>query len=227
MIKQRLLIFLASAVLSCVQVGNASAPWVAYINQDIGYRIQYPADLFGEPRPDDLHNGVMLAALDEQAVLYFFGAPNDYRRTAPELAADLAAMDDIHRVTYTRVASRWFVLSGFLKGSDWAGRGIFYERIELSTDGSRLAGFRLEYSDTQRARFDHLIGSIGRSLGFLPYAAVAGHPPTTSTPNIPAGPHPPAGDHAEWCRDRYATYDPPSDSFMRFDGLRVRCLQGP
>jgi hypothetical protein len=119
MTKQALLLVLLTslAVLSHGGVGSA-AEWLSYVNAEVGYRIRYPAGLFREVKPDDPHHGVILDAPDEQAVLYVFGGPNEHRRNASELAADLSFMDDIHRVTYTRVASKWFVLSGFLKRSE-------------------------------------------------------------------------------------------------------------
>lgn len=36
--------------------------------------------------------------------------------------------------------------------------------------------------------------------------------------------HPLSREHVEWCQRHYRTYDPTTDTYIRFDGRRHRCL---
>jgi hypothetical protein len=136
----------------------ALADWQTYANPDFGYSIRYPAHLFEGSVPDK--GGLTLYTADRRALLFIFGGRSETGENARQLANGLEELPDIYRVTYRRITPKWFVLSGYLAGSG----DIFYERVELSSKGRFLSGFRLEYPVSQRAIFDHLIGRIGRSL---------------------------------------------------------------
>ena len=154
---------LCTFALSCLSsLSLAQAAWQTYQNDPFSYSISYPADLFNEPTPDKRQGGITLDSVGGDARLYIFGGVNRGRETTFSLAHGLAGLDEVHRVTYRRVADNWFVLSGYLAGSG----DIFYERIELNADRTFLAGFRLEYPSSLRQTFDHQIGRIGRSLTF-------------------------------------------------------------
>ena len=138
---------------------QASAEWQTYRNSEYRYSVQYPAELFeGSAAPDN--GGITLYATDRRALLFIFGGANQKGESARQLANGLAILPDVYRVTYRRVAANWFVLSGYLSPSG----DIFYERVELGPKGRFLSGFRLEYPVSQRSKFDHLIGKIGKSL---------------------------------------------------------------
>lgn len=227
-IASRLLIA-AVLFLALVSVGNAEVGWPVYENPDAGYRLQYPAELFDEPNVDAAHNGLALTAPDGQARLFVFGGANESASSASELARDLSVMDDLHHVTYSRVTSKWLVLSGYLVDAQGRQGDIFYERVAISGDRTRLAGFRLEYPPTQRARFDHLIGQMGNTLAMLPAGSVQPQP-TAAGPSV--GPEErvlgtgadPIRAHLDWCRAAYKTYDPQTDTFTRFDGIQTKCI---
>jgi hypothetical protein len=224
-----LLLIAALLSLASISVLNAQIGWRGYENPDVGYRLRYPAELFDEPKVDAAHNGLALTGSDGQARLFVFGGANELGSTSHELARDLSVMDDLHHVTYSRVISKWLVLSGYLADAQGGQGDIFYERVAISDDRRRLAGFRLEYPPTQRARFDHLIGQMGDSLALLPagslepQAALARPPIGTEEPVVSA-----SADrirtHIEWCRAAYKTYDPQTDMFTRFDGIQTKCI---
>jgi hypothetical protein len=132
--------------------------WETYQNTEYHYSMQYPRELFEGSAPDN--GGITLYTPDRRALLFIFGGHNQKAEDAGELASGLANLPDIYRVTYRRVAEDWFVLSGYLSPSG----DIFYERVELSPSGRFLSGFRLEYPVSQRWKFDHLIGRMGKSL---------------------------------------------------------------
>ena len=152
---------IASASFAWLTLSSgAFAEWRQYENPKWHYRIAYPQYLFQPPVRDDAQGGITLLSEDGEAQLFIFGGMNRDRENPVSLAHGLGTLDDVHEVTYRRVASDWLVLSGYLADSG----NIFYERVELSRNGERLAGFRLEYPATQRPLYDHLIGQIGRSL---------------------------------------------------------------
>ena len=55
------------------------------------------------------------------------------------------------------------------------------------------------------------------------YAYIESPPPPYAAP---AEAPPAAFPHAEWCGQTYQTYDPASDTYLRYDGIRVPCV-GP
>lgn len=139
--------------------------WRTYADSDWGYRVHYPAHLFEALQETPENGGAVLLTADGEARLFMFGGPNALGGGPRELADDLSTIEDIHRVTYRRVADDWVVLSGYLAdGPDGAPGSIFYQRIEFSPDRENLSGFRIEYPPSMRDTFDALIGRIGRSL---------------------------------------------------------------
>jgi hypothetical protein len=157
-------IILSLAVLGYVAMGlepsAAQTDWLFYEDKKFRYEVAYPEALFSEPQPMLEQGGIALESSDGSARLFIFGGLNSSGETTRQFATGVAGLSDIDRVTYRRVTPQWFVLSGFLVGTG----DIFYERVEISPDGRRLAGFRLEYPTNQRDKFDHLIGRIGQSL---------------------------------------------------------------
>lgn len=193
--------------------------WQPYADPVLGYSVLYPAGLFNEP-PMQEHGGITLSATSG-AKLFIFGGPNRGGR-APDIAAkQLSGAADVYQVTYRKLTGTWLVLSGYLTdGPGRAPQSIFYERIAFSPDRQTLAGFRLVYSPIQRAIFDPIIATIGNSLR-PPVAGIA----TLAVPpqSRPAGPSLPL-THEEWCRRKYPTYNPTTDTFLRFDGQYVPCV---
>ena len=203
--------------------GGAAADlgWRNYTDSGLGYSVIYPVALF-EGAPVREHGGITLAS-STGARLYIFGGPNATGRSPDTVAAQLAGSEDVARVTYRRLTRDWLVLSGYVAGEPGEFRGsIFYERIAFSPDGRTLAGFRLVYPRNQRALFDPVIATIGRSLRAPrpERLAAAG----VREPEASAMSESLAVPHREWCQRNYSTYDPSTDSFLSFDGMRVACV---
>lgn len=157
------LIFLLAA-LAC-PASAQEAGWRVYENPAWGYRIQYPEQLFSVFVEVPENGGATISTPDGQARLSLFGGPNVRGGGTGELADDLSRVQDIHEVTYRRVTRNWVVLSGYLSDETGAATDtIFYQRIDFSPNGERIAGFSLEYPVAMRGALDHLIGAMGRSL---------------------------------------------------------------
>ena len=153
-----------AAALAFTAAAAQSSGWQAYENPAWGYRVQYPDYLFSAFSEAPENGGATITTPDGVARLSLFGGPNVRGGGPRELADDLSLLQDIHQVTYRRVADDWVVLSGYLADDAGANDIIFYQRIEVSPDGERIAGFSLEYPVAMRASVDHLIGAMGRSL---------------------------------------------------------------
>jgi hypothetical protein len=199
-------------LVGCLNGSMAQETWGRYSNSEWGYQVDYPRSLFPTEYPEPDKGGAAFESRDRRArLLMFAGSERDLGD--PNAVADyLSSLEDIHRVTYRRVTSRWIVLSGYISDSGIVPGDIFYERMAFSRDGRAVSGFRLEYPPSQRSIYDHLIARIGRSLT----------PPEGDFPV--AQPDDISIDHRQWCESQYKTYDRASDSFIRFDGVRMPCL---
>jgi hypothetical protein len=213
-------VFTAS-LLGCLGAASADLEWRAYVDPVLGYSLLYPSVLFDGASVRE-HGGVTITS-SGGARLYIFGDRNSDGRSAEAVAAKVSGYEDIGEVTYRRLADRWLVLSGYIAGGPQGPPGsIFYERIAFSPDHSTLAGFRLVYSQAQRALFDPIIATIGRSLKAPASEHTAMLPASPLQAN--ADPASAARAHQEWCRRKYSTYEPATDSFLRYDGRYVPCV---
>lgn len=225
----RTLAFLGCLLIGLFSAGTAAAGdgWRWYNDPQWGYRVEYPAYLFAQPDPADERGGLTLQTTDGRAKLLFFAGPNRLELDTKGVAKELAKAD-ARVVTYKRVADNWVVLSGYVdQGLGDSRDMIFYERVSVSSERRAMAGFRLEYPADKRPEIDHLIGRIGRSLT-APREAVA-----LGRPVSPAGPAESAATnssndglsdgHTARCRAKYPSYDEATDTFRRFDGVRVPC----
>lgn len=203
--------------------------WDTYVNPDWGYSIDFPVYLFGPPEIAEDRGGLDFTSLDGQARLFLFAGPAPGVGRPAEIADYLSNLDDVHQVTYRRVTPSWIVISGFISEAGQAPGNIFYERLALSPDYSAVSGFRLEYPATERPVYDGLIGRIGRSLtppqrsGPPPLADLAPAVAGSDTPLSGDTATGPGDAHVEACRSRYRTYDMATGTYLRFDGIRVRC----
>jgi hypothetical protein len=151
-------------LLSLTAVKADAADWETYTNTDWGYSIDLPANLFGPPVEVKDRGGVEFTSVGGEARLFVFAGQNPGLGGPSEIADYLSLLDDVHRVTYRRVTSKWVVISGFIGKGGEAPGNIFYERLALSPNNRTMSGFRLEYPPAQRSVYDHLLGRIGRSL---------------------------------------------------------------
>jgi hypothetical protein len=163
MVRRRGTIVLAGAIVATLTLAAPALAqdlvWVSYENPRFGYRLEYPAALFGQPLASQNGDGFTLYSPDGRARFFAFASNNVFGHDAESLAGQLATAADIDRVTYRRVAGQWLVLSGYLATGD-----IFYQRFEFNRDDSVISAFRLEFPATARDPYEAPIARIGRSL---------------------------------------------------------------
>jgi len=133
--------------------------WATYENPRFGYRIEYPAALFGPPLASQNGDGITLYSPDGRARLLVFGGLNTLDYNPVRLADELASTAEIDRVTYRRVSNHWLVLSGYLASGD-----VFYQRVEFDIGLRTVSAFRLDFPVSAREAYEPYIARMGRSL---------------------------------------------------------------
>ena len=137
------------------------ATWVIYHNAQLGFALQYPADVFPLGGKQTDNSDRLLRSKDGRALLRIFGIPNitattltQYRRSLVAERYPDATFD------YTSQQQNWFVLSGRV------GEEMFYERVTLSCDGRSIHGWLLVYPMTERSLFDAIGEEIHRTYRY-------------------------------------------------------------
>ncbi len=128
--------------------------YVAYLNDDYGYLIEYPDNLF---RPDDgldAEYGQSFSTDDGTAALLVYASPGGEGALERQYESELASPDQ--RVTYQVLRPDWFVVSGY------EGPYIFYRRTFRSGDGLRT--FRLRHLAEDQAYFDAVTKRLSYSF---------------------------------------------------------------
>ena len=155
---------LAAAALLLMPATLAAASdahnWQVYHDLRFDSRIEYPADLFGEPRMSDNGDGSTWTSRDEGS-LRVFGFWNVSEQTPVTYEAFLrkARPHRYARVTYRISRRRLLILSGVEAGQ------VFYERYAFDDPADAVHALVLEYPVTMRSSFDPVVGRMSASLG--------------------------------------------------------------
>lgn len=133
-----------------------------YRNERYGVAVEYPKAPFSREEPIGRDEGRLFVTADGSA---WFSAAGESNDAAGFTARELLRLSTAHyretgaRVVYTRLADRWYVVSG-----TQSGRRIFYEKGVLSPDG-RLAGTLLiEYPLERKSFFDPIVARMSHSF---------------------------------------------------------------
>ncbi len=161
------------AVAAIVAVGWAASEGAAavapstratYRNSEYGFAFSYPAavlqplqggaaDRISDPKVQRF--GQAFASRDRRAFLVAAAAMNTSRGGARAYRDRAVASNYAKaRITYDRVESDWFVLSGY------KGRDIFYERMMFSCGGRVVNAWSLTYPAAERAIYDPIIEEL-------------------------------------------------------------------
>jgi hypothetical protein len=142
----------------------AAAVTRTYRNERHGFGLSYPAEfvLDRATLPAD-GSGAEFWTADGSAGFAVYGGENAARRplrdVLAEARANIAAQDG-GRVTYTRLGTDWFVVSGVADGR------IVYQRTVLGRGGRRVATLYVSYPEAEKARWDAAVTLMSRSFGF-------------------------------------------------------------
>jgi hypothetical protein len=173
---------LATMVLVCsVQVALGQGQlgdgrdWVIYRNERYGLSLRYPADVLQPERTSDAGDGQVFVSRDGNARLLVGGLANSDRQS-PAAYQQQIARDSYadYQVTYRRVSSNWFALSGEGNGR------TFYEKVIFSCNGRLINSFAMIYPTAESGLFDRVVEGIEKSFR-------AG----TACPDVGAAPAPP------------------------------------
>jgi hypothetical protein len=118
-----------------------------------GATIEYPSAIFLSRHTKE-DGTVVYSRSDGDASFSLFDKPRPSTIPLVRLARQPANIP----VTYRRITSNFFVLSGVRRGT------IFYRRCNVSGSGIRLACFDIAYPQTERGQWDKIVTRISRSL---------------------------------------------------------------
>lgn len=144
----------ASLAAVCLLVAlPASAEQVTYRNARFGTMAAFPREAFSQQQPAPTNGDGRAWTSPNGAELYIYARANRGGETPRSIIAERGSDDE---VTYQRAGRRWAVVSGYRGGK------IFYERYILR--GDLVHSVAIRYPESQRARYDPLVGPITRSL---------------------------------------------------------------
>ena len=127
------------------QFAQARAPtaahdWTFLRNDRFGFSLHYPADVFAAERTSEAGDGQVFVSRDGNARLLVGALPNSDRQS-PAAYQERIARQLLCRlpVTYRRLSSSWFALSGEGNGK------TFYEKVIFSCNGRLINSFAMIY----------------------------------------------------------------------------------
>lgn len=157
----RLALFALFAFMLGSQPAAWASEWTTYGGP--GFVIEVPADYVeaADSKPDHL----VLVDGTNTVLLEVYGGPNKSELSAAELADSLSRAERIADVTYRAEGRSWFVLSGHYRSLGSGARPlIYYAKLLISADGSRLAGFEISYPQDDKRRLDPVVSRIEDSF---------------------------------------------------------------
>jgi hypothetical protein len=142
----------------------AAAATRIYRNERHGFGLSYPAEFLLDRAtlPAD-GGGAEFWTADGSAGFAVYGGENASGRSIRDLFAEARAniaAQDGGRVTYTRLGTDWFVVSGVADGR------IVYQRTVMGRGGRLVATLYVSYPEAEKARWDAAVTLMSRSFGF-------------------------------------------------------------
>lgn len=144
-----------SALAAPDQRRAGSSEWREYTHPRLGFRIDYPADVFAPDPKVDVEEGLVLVSRDGAAKLLIAAFDNEERVSLDEYRnLVLNRSYPGAKVDYAPVRGNWFVVSGEREGQ------TFYERVYFSCGGRKITSWALLYPTTEKARYDRFVEAI-------------------------------------------------------------------
>ena len=151
---------LLAVILAAAASIAAHADSLTYVNERFGTTLTFPLDVFDEIDPPPANGDGRRFRSDDGAELAAYGQFNTLDKNPESLVEWEAGIvgEDGGKVTYSASGKDWAVLSGTI------GETIFYQRHEISSDGSVIYSMDMRYPALRSAFYDRLVGEIADSL---------------------------------------------------------------
>jgi hypothetical protein len=157
------LVFVLLVALLMAPIARA-AEWQHYIDPELGYSVELPADGF-DIEPDPARNGLTLYERDGRGQIDVYGVVNEEGLSLTQVREALSEADRIKEITYSRRGASWFVVSGYYRRlADEATDLIFYAKFMISADRRAISAFEASYPVGDKERYDPIIERIEDSL---------------------------------------------------------------
>jgi hypothetical protein len=179
--------------LSVAREPGSGESWISYRNERFGFSFRYPADVFSRETASEAGDGEMLVAKGGEARL-LVGALVNEERQSPASYLDHVAKTSYadYTISYRRIRSTWFALSGEGNGK------TFYEKVMFGCGGAIINSFAVVYPSEQAALYDRIVEGIEAS--FRPGRSCEGRTAGNRDHVVPApqqGPQVPRGPRSE------------------------------
>lgn len=133
--------------------------WQTLTHDRLGFKIDYPANLFQPANNQQADAGYILVSHDGRSKLLIAAFDNeehtslrDYRTHVLETSYAGAAID------YAPVRNSWFVLSGTRNDT------VFYERVSFTCSGRRITSWAMLYPHEQQDYYNPVLEMIARTF---------------------------------------------------------------
>ena len=132
--------------------------WSTYVSNDGGTSVEYPANVFSvKEEPNDQHRQTLFKTADSRGKMTVYSLPNERHDTPRSYLAGHLAVDR-NQLTYRRIASAFFAMSGVKDDS------IFYTRCNFEDVNGRIRCVYLEYPKEEKKAWVGIVTRISRSL---------------------------------------------------------------
>jgi len=155
--RRTIVLFVFAVALSMMIAGQET--YRTYSNARFDYSIAYPANLLYPQGESANGDGQKFLSKDGHAELIVWGSNNALNERLKDVYERESGVSSDHPkrvVSYKVLKPEWFVISGR------EDHRIFYQKTFLK--GDVFKSFRIEYSDSDNARFDQIIKRIEKSF---------------------------------------------------------------
>jgi len=146
-------------ILASLTMITAQENYKTYSNARFDYSIAYPANILYPQGESANGDGQKFLSKDGHAELIVWGSNNALNERLKDVYERESGASSDHPkrvVSYKVLKPNWFVISGR------EDHRIFYQKTILR--GDVFKSFRIEYSDSDKARFDQIIKRIEKSF---------------------------------------------------------------
>lgn len=157
-----LVLCLAISCLGLLSWSKANAQKISYRtyqNARFDYSISYPVDILFPQGESANGDGQKFLSKDGQTEMLVYGSNNSLDQTLRQVYEQETNPSQEHAsrvITYHVLRADWFVVSGVENGR------VFYQKTMLKA--SVFKTFRIDYSETQKGKFDSITAAIARSF---------------------------------------------------------------